>query len=326
MDISQAITEPVAQFLDFHGAFNHQFKAGITAIRHISDEAAGPNAQAARAAFVSRMEKKWRDGHNWSSVSAILDRAAEDSCRLAIVQIHSALDDFSIALRAEHSRWCAAAGITVGPRVAMKAANEEDEPLWKLCQDLGLQSANIVAWRPLLALFRVMRNCIAHSSGKASGHLASLSSAPGLVQVLQSWPKRAGSKSPPAPIILESQQIRVAPKTVILCLDAAYRVREYINEQFRVLLGIQGMCYSAAYFCLLNPDRQVLYTSYRNANRAIGHTLSTRYQATGASQILVPQLQALGVWNKCLRRHARLYRNSIEAGLFKLPQGFKMPV
>jgi hypothetical protein len=61
--------------LDFHDAFNHQFKAGITAIRHISDEAAGPNAQAARAAFVSRMEKKWRDGHNWSSVSAVLDRA-----------------------------------------------------------------------------------------------------------------------------------------------------------------------------------------------------------------------------------------------------------
>ena len=60
MDISQAITEPFAQFLDFHDAFNHQFKAGITAIRHISDEAAGPNAQAARAAFVSRMEKKWQ--------------------------------------------------------------------------------------------------------------------------------------------------------------------------------------------------------------------------------------------------------------------------
>jgi hypothetical protein len=35
MDISQAITEPFAQFLDFHDAFNHQFKAGITAIRHI---------------------------------------------------------------------------------------------------------------------------------------------------------------------------------------------------------------------------------------------------------------------------------------------------
>jgi hypothetical protein len=78
-------------------------------------------------------------------------------------------------------------------------------------------------------------------------------------------------------------------------------------------------------FCLLNPDRQVLYTSYRNANRAIGHTLSSRYQSTGARQILVPQLQALGVWNKYLKRHARLYRNSVEAGLFKLPQGFKMP-
>jgi hypothetical protein len=325
MDISQAITEPFAQFLDFHDAFNHQFKAGVTAIRHISDEAAGPNGQAVRTAFVSRMEKNWRDGHDWSSVSAILDRAAEDACRLAIVQMHSALDDFSAALRAEHSRWCAAAGIAICPYLAIKAANEEDEPLWKLCQDLGLQSAKIVAWRPLLALFRVMRNCIAHSSGKASGHLASLASSPVLAQVLQSWPKRPGSKSPPAPTILESQQIRVAPKTVILCLDAAYRVCEYTSEQFRVFLGVQGMCYSAAYFCLLNPDRQVLPTSYRNANRAISHTLSSRYQVTGASRILVQQLQALGVWTKCLRRHARLYRNSVEAGLFKPPHGFKMP-
>jgi hypothetical protein len=116
-----------------------------------------------------------------------------------------------------------------------------------------------------------------------------------------------------------------SPKTVILCLSAAYRVCEYINEHFRVFLEVQGMCYSAAYFCLLNPDRQILSTSYRKANRAIGHTLSTRYQVTGASQILVSELQALGVWNKCVRRHARLYRNSVEAGLFKPPHGFKMP-
>jgi hypothetical protein len=106
MDISQAITEPFAQFLDFHDAFNHQFKDGLTAIRHISDEAAGPNGPAVRTAFLSRMEKAWRDGHDWSSASIVLDRAAEDACRLAIVQIHSALDDFSTALRAEHSRWC----------------------------------------------------------------------------------------------------------------------------------------------------------------------------------------------------------------------------
>jgi hypothetical protein len=325
MDISQAITEPFARFLGFHDAFNHQFKAGITAIRYISDEAAGLNGEVVRTAFVSRMEKKWQDGHDWSSVSAILDRAGDDACRLAIVQIHSALDDFSTALRTEHSRWCTAAHVEVSPLPAIKSANEEDEPLWKVCQDLGLQSANIVDWRPLFALFRVMRHCIAHSNGRASGHLASLASSPALAQILQNWPKRAGSKSPPAPAILESQQIRVVPKTVILCLDAAYRACEYINEQFRLFLGVEGMCYSAAYFCLLDPDRQVLPTSYRYANRAIGHTLSARYHVTGAGPILIQRLQALGVWKKCLKRHAHLYRNSVNAGLFKLPHGFNMP-
>ena len=326
MDISQGWTEPFVQFLYFHDAFNHQFKAGVTAIRHVSKEAEGPNGPAVRTAFLSMMEKNWRDRHDWSSASTVLDRAAEDSCRLAIVQIHSALDDFSTALRAAHSRWCAVAGITVSPLAATKAPNEEDEPLWKICQDLGLRSTSIVAWRPVLALFRVMRNCIAHSSGRASGHLASLANSPALEKALQNWPRRPGSKPPPAPTILESQQIRVPSKTVILCLDAAYRVCEYINEQFRGLLGVQGMCYSAAYFCLLDPDRQVLSTSYRKANRAISHTLSTRYQITGASQILVGQLRALGVWNKCVRRHAHLYRNSVEAGLFRPPHGFKMPV
>ncbi len=326
MDISQSLSEPFVQFLDFHHAFNHQFKAGVTAIHHVSNEAAGPDGLAVRAAFLSRMEKKWQDGHNWSSVSAVLDRAADDACRLAIVQIHSALDDFSTALRAEHSRWCAMAGITVLPRLATRAPNAEDEPMWEICQDLGLESASIVAWRPLLALFRVMRNCIAHSSGRASAHLAALAGSPALAQVLRNWPRRADAKSPPAPSILESQQIRVPAKTVILCLDAAYRVCEYINERFRVFLGVQGMCYRAAYFSLLDPDRQVLSTSYRTANRAISHTLSMRYEVTGASQDLAGQLRALGVWNKCVRRHARLYRNSVEAGLFKLPHGFKMPV
>jgi hypothetical protein len=325
MDISEAFAEPFVQFLDFHNAFNHQFKAGVTAIRHISDEASGPNGSAVQTAFLSRMEKKWRDGHDWSSASAVLDRAAEDACRLAIVQIHSALDDFSTALRAEHSRWCATAGIAISPCPAIKAPNEEDEPLWKLCQGLGLQSANLVAWRPLLALFRVMRNCIAHSSSKASEHLASLASSPALAKILQSWPKRPGSKPPPVPAIFESQQIRVPAKTVILCLDAAYRVCEYINEHFRVFLGVRGMCYSAAYFCLLNPDRQVLSTSYRQASRAIGHTLSNRYHVTGASQSLASQLQTLGLWKECVGRHARLYRNSVEAGLFKSPHGFKLP-
>ena len=100
---------------------------------------------------------------------------------LAIVQIHSALDDFSTALRAEHSRWCAIAGMTCLP-VRHQSADAEDEPLWKICQDLGLQSTSIVAWRPLLALFRVMRNCIAHSSGRASAHLAALASSPALAQ------------------------------------------------------------------------------------------------------------------------------------------------
>ncbi len=325
MNISQAITEPFAQFLDFHNAFNHQFKAGITANRYVSAEADGPNGLAVRTAFVSRMDKSWRDGHNWSSVSAVLDRAAEDACRLAIVQIHSALDDFSDALRAEHERWCAAGRVAVSPYLAIKAPYEDDEPLWKVCQDLGLPSANVVAWRPLLALFRVMRNCIAHSSGKASRHLGSLASAPALAQVLQSWPRRPGSKSPPAPTILESQQIRVGPKVVILCLDAAYHVCEYINEQFRVFLGVQGMCHSAAYFCLLAPDRQVLSKSYRSADRAISDTLSDRYGVAGSGQIIIRELRTLGVWNKCVRRYARLYRNAIEAGLFKPRPGLKMP-
>ena len=42
--------------------------------------------------------------------------------------------------------------------------------------------------------------------------------------------------------------------------------------------------------------------------------------------MLVAHLQALGVWKKCVRRHTLLYRKSIESGLFKLPQAFKMPV
>jgi len=102
-------------------------------------------------------------------------------------------------------------------------------------------------------------------------------------------------------------------------------VCEYANEQFRVFLGVQGMCYSAAYFSLLTPDRQVLSKRYRSADRAISDTLSDRYGVTGSGQTIIRELRTLGVWNKCMRRHALLYANSVEAGLFKPHRGFKMP-
>src|SRR5580704_874595 len=70
----------------------------------------------------------------------------------------------------------------------------------------------------------------------------------------------------------------------------------------KILQTLSGESLSPIHPNKIDDDSStVLALASRFPLPSIGHTLSTRYQATGASQILVPQLQTLGVWNKCLR-------------------------
>lgn len=322
MDISNAQMEPFVSFLNFHDSFNRQFKAAITAFAYVRNALSSrPGSQ---EEFLAQMERRWRDGHNWTTADDILKNASDDACRLAITQIHSALDDFERGIQAEFDRWCGVYSKKPQQPGGLQKGLE-DEPLWKACQRTGLDSNKILRWQPLLAVFRVMRNCIAHQSSRASSRLAELSSSPQLLQLLNTWPKQKGRRPPPFRAIRAGSLIAIAPKTVILCLDVARRACEDINQSMVDYLGVCGISYMAAFHLLLDEELKVLPISYKKANRAINHILTTRYGVVAPRNNPMIELQRLKKWDKCISQHAALYRNSVAAGHFKLPQGFKMP-
>ncbi len=323
MDTSNALTEPYVQFLERYNAINHQFKASLTAIQYVS-EVLNDRPQLVEE-FLATMDRRWRDGHNWTTTPAVLKRAAVDTCQLAVVQIHSALDDFEVHVRAALAQWEEVSGIKAPRSEVPNAPYGDDEPLWKLCKEVGLPAGNLVAWRPLLATFRVMRHCIVHAGGRASRHLEELAKSKALEKVLASWPKRKHGRAPPAPTVVVGKAIQIPAKGVILCLDSAYRACSYMNESIRQVLGAGGMSYAAAHYCLLDKDRIYLDTSHRTAYRAINYTLAIRYNVLHPRDESSNELRKLGCLERCERRHRDLYWASVRANRFALPHGFAGP-
>jgi hypothetical protein len=321
MDLSDARSEPFVQFLEFHDRFNRQFKATVTALEYLRATVTEGSAQ--RQAFLEHMDRRWRDGHNWTTAGDVLRHGGEDACRLAIAHIHSALDDFADLVLAEHSPWC---GVSNLPRPSKgPPPGGEHEPLWKLCYRLDLSHVDLVTWRPLLAAFRVMRDCIVHRASRASSRLVELAQSSALTELLKSWPIRRGAQPPPFPSFRANATITIAPKTVILCLDAARRSAGAINRSMIDFLGPAGFSYAAARHVLLDEDLEILSKSYRTPNRAIGHVLDSRYGATSLANEPEVLLRRLGYWEKCKRAHSTLYAAAVAAGRFKVPHGFKLP-
>ncbi len=318
MDTSEARTEPFAQFLEFHDAFSQQFKASVTALTFIAK-----GDVRLQSAFLDELPSHWRAHHDWSNVSGILAHATADANRLAIVQIHSALDDFLVALRGAHDRWKTKSGKRIPKWTG--AEGEPDEPLWKAATAMGLDAAELISWQPLLTYFRVMRNCIVHASSRASGELVELSVATSLTQLLAKWPKRARATAPRVPEFGKARTIKISHKDVILCLDAARRACSSINGSLLAFLEVPGLVHAAAHHALLDQGLTTLRGSYRTAARAIGHTLGTRYGVKKFNQTLDTDLRRLDILDHCKKRHSQLYRQSVEQGLFKVPHGFKLP-
>jgi hypothetical protein len=318
MDMTAARTEPFVEFLEFHDAFSQQYKASVTALALVVN-----GAPAIRDAFVEKMPSHWRAHHDWSDVSSVVGRCLVDTNRLAIVQVHSALDDFLVALRASHDRWREKVNTRI-PRWKGDSG-DPDEPLWKAATGLGLDATDLLRWQPLLSYFRVMRNCIVHASSRASDELVQRSTAAALDRLLAAWPKRPRTTAPRIPEFRSNRPIKISHKDVILCLDAARRACSSINANLLAFLGTAGMVHAAAHFSVLDKKLTTLRTGYRTAARAIGHTLEYRYNVRGSKHTLDTELRRLHILERCKTRHSELYRQSIEQGAFKTPHGFKLP-
>jgi hypothetical protein len=323
MDISEAYSEPLARFLAFHDDFNIQFKAAVTALAYFSDE--GRNVE-----FLNQMEKRWRDGHNWTKANTILRQAGEDACRMGIVRIHSAFEDYVVGAEAEHTRWRDFSSNGGSDRRGSKSRQRQTEAkidddakyAQRMCARTGLSATELETCEPVLRYFRAVRNCVAHRTARVSSELEEASTSPLLAKLIKTWPKRKGAKPPPIAVYRVGKSIAVHPKAAILYLDAVRRCCNAIDRSLVGFLGPAGLAYCAAHHLFFDENRETLEVAYRKPNRGMNHVLTSRYNVIAPRNRPMEELQRLGVWEKCRRRHARLYQHSVDTGLFKPPHGF----
>jgi hypothetical protein len=301
MDTRRATSEGFVRFLDFKKAFNHQFKVGVAALLHVSRIVSGQGGTRIMQGLVSDTGEPWAQDFNWTNPSQNLLDALGNTTLLGIVQVHSAVDDFCETVAADYMRWQA-----FSDQVSSSQPNEDSEAerLEATCARFGWPCDGFSQWRPVLRYFRMARNCIAHRSGVATSSLQEAGAAPELSKSLAKWAKRDGADPPALPKFGFGQSIQLLPRHTILALDAAYRAADYLNRQFVMKVGVEGLSYLAAHHSLLNG--QVKTIPYRSAQAVVGDALAARYHVAGVNSLeTVSVLKGLGLWPECLKEFDR---------------------
>src|SRR5437870_3180933 len=101
----RASTEPFVQFLDFNRRFNRLFKVSVAAIQHVSRIVAGEGGTRIMQGLIADTGEPWPKDFNWNTPAIDLAAALHDTSLLGIVQVHSAIDDMLVGLRADLESW-----------------------------------------------------------------------------------------------------------------------------------------------------------------------------------------------------------------------------
>jgi hypothetical protein len=169
---------------------------------------------------------------------------------------------------------------------------------------------------PLFDYFVVVRNCIAHQSGRANGTLIELDASRDLKKCLQGWQSKRNKKLPPLPVVSVGKEIPLLPRHAILASEVCYRIASDINEKLRQSLGTEGLVYMAAYHALLSDDR-IQTNARRFPESLINIVLTDRYRIEVDSKSeVIALLRSIGKWDE--------YRQAFER-LFPKPDTAKRP-
>jgi hypothetical protein len=306
MNIETAATEALVRFLDFETGFDRSFKLGIAALLHVEKVVSGVGGPRIIQGLIADTGEAWRIDDGWSDPPKHIRRTQVDASLLGLVQVHAAIDDFVVSLEADLARWNDAQGIEREKNEATED-DDESERFEVLCRRHGWKTRPLGAWTPLLQFFRMVRNCVAHRSGMATRALANAARAPELAECLAKWGRRVDSP-PPMPEIAENSEIVIAPRHVILSLEAAQKASSYLNKCALDTFGDRGMVYLAAHHSLLTESPRVLSEAHTSPEAVVNFALSDRYKVRNvATKTTIEVLRDLGVWSRCRSRHSALY-------------------
>lgn len=310
LDMSRAQLEPFRAFHYFHEKLNVYIKVSIAGAILLSTHAVDP----ARPRELGRLIKSAHPAWNMPPIHEFcLDHQRDiyrSTSAFAIVSLFSAFDDFMSGIEADQHHLVevaenASAATEDGPNNSDDSDMDiEKERLFKLYARCGWSSDAIERYRPMLKYFRLIRNCIAHRSSRASRALEDQSADANLHVVIKPFLERTTIA---APTFKQGDQIFVDPTLAITCSDLLRKVAADCNEKFINSIGEDGFMRIVARNALLG-GRPIKTNAYKSAEAVLNLALTERYRVRLPSRLYASaRLKQLGVWKDFLKKFQAIY-------------------
>jgi len=300
MDISKANTEPFFLLHLFHEEFNRNMRIAVGALGVVARMK--PQKATKKVLRLPTLGEPWGDHTLWKDVVKEIPGTKRFLSQVGIVRVFSAFEEFLVGTRAEFDRHAHLRGL--------EGSGNASQNLTVFYRELGWDDTAIKPFTPIFDYFVVLRNCIAHQSGRANATLIELDESEDLKECLRGWKSKRDRKPAPLPAVAVGKEIPILPRHAVLAAEVCYRIALNINEKLRELLGTEGLVYMAAYHALLSEDRIPTH-GRKFPESLINYVLTNRYRVDVGKREVIGVLKSIGKWNEYRRTFDRSFPNRI---------------
>ena len=287
MDITSASTEPFHRFHRFHEEFNRNMRISIGALGVVANMTPGSHGNPTK---LPTLGEPWGSHTLWSDVAKKIPGTKRFLSQIGVVSVFSAFEDLLVAVIGEVNRNGSLCG---------DAPKKGSLDITKLYDELAWDRSALEKMLPAFLYFAVLRNCIAHQSGRANQELVDRAGKSDLIKCIKSLHGKNGKRIPGLPNIAIRKDIPLLPRHAILASEICYRVALDIDEKLRNALGVNGFVYMAAYHALLSDER-IPTNAGRFPESKVNFLLTGRYRARLADKSeVIPILKSIGKWQDC---------------------------
>lgn len=290
MDLSRAQLEPFRALHYFHEQLNIHVKSSTAGVVLLANAAGNSTDPKALGRLIEQVHPAW----NSSPIHELsIDLYKRVYCAVgayALVSLFSALDDFIVGLEADIARYEHSSGQVVPKFEVRDEAGEE--PLLNTYVRFGWDVAGIAELIPVLRYFRLMRNCVAHRSSRASKALSEHSKSESLRTAIAGLLER---NTRAAPEYEHRDEIFVDPTLSICCSDTIRTVAADCNRAFVRMMSEKG-------FLLLacgNLKKRNSYgtAAYKSPEAVLNLGLVERYRVGLSDRYEAPKkAREFGLW------------------------------
>lgn len=307
MDLSRAQLEAFRGLHYFHENLNVHIKCSTAGILLLKDAVGRSENPRYMGELIKSSHPAWNSPPVHQLDSSLYKRISCSIGAYAIVALFSALDDFFTGVEADISRYEAK-----GNAVARKeniSENDQVEPIEVIYRRYSWQTISISRSLSVLKYFRLMRNCLAHRSSRASQALAEYSQDQNFQSSIKGLLVRTTTS---APIFEHNDEIFVDPTLAICCSDTIRTIASDCNRQYLQMIGINGFLLLACQN--LSKPSKFLTAAYKSPEAVLNLGLIERYRVGLPDKYVAPkEVQRLGLWKDFYKSFHNNYRNSTVA-------------